>query len=153
MRRRNTVDYRQKAHRALDEGRHAQALDLLQLAVRQERGRERRAELLLELTAAYLLTGDEYLELGMAALERAEQSRPGTSTEPLGLVLHAELKALYGSPATEVMDRLAGLEPSSDHRVHFHAASAFLLVGEPQAALEHLRRAQDAALPRHLHWR
>ncbi len=147
------MDYRKKAHSALDEGKLARALDLLHLAVRQERGRERRAELLLELAAAYLLAGDEYLELGMAALERAEQSRPGLKSEPLGRVLHAELQALNGAPTTEVLHRLESLGGSGDHRVHFHAASAYLLVGEPQAALEHLQRAQDAALPRHLLWR
>lgn len=154
MRRRTTSNAIIRAHQALDLGFTEQATRILEDAAAHETAPVSRSQLLVELTAAYLLAGDEYLDLADAALDLAGSIRPDSRTEPLSRALHAELTVLYGHGTVKVRTLARALRAEGDSRACFHAASALLLADHPEAALRLLRRAQDPAnLPPHLEWR
>lgn len=154
MRRRNTSNAVVRAHQALDLGFSEQAIRILADAVEQEAAADRRSQLLVELAAAYLLAGDEYLDLAAASLELAGSVRPDSCNEPLSRALQAELTVLFGHGTVKVRALARSLRADGDSRACFHAASALLLADHPEAALRLLRKAQEPAnLPAHLEWR
>src|SRR5690625_2256808 len=71
MRRRDEEPLLQ-AQRALAEGNHAEAQLILSGALEDEHDTQPRQLLLLELAASYLLAGDDWLQLALAAIDAAE---------------------------------------------------------------------------------
>src|SRR5690554_6934945 len=102
MRRRTTSNALVRANQALDLGFTERAVHVLAGAVERESVPFARSELLVELAAAYLLAGDEYLDLAAHALELAGTDRPDSRNEPLSRALHAELAALSGEGTVNV---------------------------------------------------
>lgn len=154
MAERSTSGVIQKAHFALDRGDSGRAVAILEDAIGRTDQPEQRCELLIELAAACLLAGDEYLLLSESALDAAVMDLPETGNRPLLQALRAEQAALAGYGKNRVRQLTQSLRRSDDRRAGFHAASALLLVEAPEAALRFLRRAQEASLlPRHLEWR
>lgn len=152
MRRRNG-DHLQQAQRALASGDTDGALLSLNQALELDPPARQRQQLLLELAACYVLAGDEWLQLALAALDAAESERVRSGNQPLAIALRAEISALYGESTPIVSSILERLEPAADARASFHAASALLLTGQPEAALQHLEQARLLGLPEHLEWR
>lgn len=150
MRRRDEEPLLQ-AQRALAEGNHAEAQLILSGALEDEHDTQRRQLLLLELAASYLLAGDDWLQLALAAIDAAEAE---TGEAPARAeAMRVEIAALYGESGTVVAARLRSLRLEGDALAQFHAASALLLVGLPESALDRLEAARSAGLPQHLSWR
>src|SRR5690625_1350052 len=150
MRRRDEEPLLQ-AQRALAEGNHAEAQLILSGALEDEHDTQRRQLLLLELAASYLLAGDAWLQLALAAIDAAE---PETGEAPARAeATREEIAALYGESGMVVAARLRSLRLEGDALALFHAASALLLVGLPESAVDRLDAARGAGWPQHLSWR
>ncbi len=152
MRRRND-NHLFKAQRALASGDMDEALLILNRALENETSPRGRQKLLLELAACYVLSGDEWLQLALAALDSAEAEGTDRESSGIAIALRAEIAALMGESGPLVEDQINRLGTAGDARTQFHAASALLLVGYSEAALQRLERAQQLGLPLHLEWR
>lgn len=153
MRSRGTSLNDPEALQALNQGQHARAVALLTEAIRHEKGRMARALLYLQLSETHLLEGTREVELARAALDQATALLPGTAHRLEARVYALEIAALQGADAFTVGDRLGRLGVLNSGRLNYHAASALLLVGDSEWALDHLRRAHSLSLPAYLAWR
>ena len=153
MRGRRNPEVHEAAQRALNDGRQPQAVRLLEAAIRKERRRAQRAGLLVQLAEAHLLEGDRQLDLAHAALDMAWELLPAIAFWPEVKALDLEMAALDGAPLGELAGRMADLGEPDSGQASYHAASALLLAGQSDDALELLRKAHEQPLPPYLEWR